>query len=355
MKGEQYTVEQKQAQGVGLIANEETILNEFSQKKQLFMDFQDDLEDIIPTLLKTRKIETANIAFRIKSEESLRKKIQFKHKYQQLTDVTDLVGCRVITLFETDVEAVLQALESEFELVELVDKRKKSVNDYVDFGYNSLHVILKMSKARCALVEYKRYEDIRFEVQIRTALQHAWGEIEHGLGYKSDFEIPMQIRRKLTRIAATLELIDEEFETIRQEVAEYDRSFDKIEKILKTDINKNTLIQYYETGAQIRAFNQSLTEAYGLELVEDSGFISRLKIVQRLQFLGFRYIHEMDEFIQTHQAPLRVIADKWMEIMRGKSLNVYTVLLYTILLASAREAADLYDENGPVKQMMKLS
>ena len=110
MKGEQYTVEQKQAQGVGLIANEETILNEFSQKKQLFMDFQDDLEDIIPTLLKTRKIETANIAFRIKSEESLRKKIQFKHKYQQLTDVTDLVGCRVITLFETDVEAVLQAL-----------------------------------------------------------------------------------------------------------------------------------------------------------------------------------------------------------------------------------------------------
>ena len=63
----------------------------------------------------------------------------------------------------------------------------------------------------------------------------------------------------------------------------------------------------------------------------------------------------MDEFIQTHQAPLRVIADKWMEIMRGKSLNVYTVLLYTILLASAREAADLYDENGPVKQMIKLS
>ena len=45
-------------------------------------------------------------------------------------------------------------------------------------------MILRFSDARCQLVEYQRYRDIKFEVQIRTALQHAWGEIEHGLGYK---------------------------------------------------------------------------------------------------------------------------------------------------------------------------
>ena len=83
-------MEMREIQGVALVANEDTILRQFSEEKQRLMDFQDDLEDIIPTLLSANGIEVANISFRIKNEDSLRKKIQFKRKYQQLTDVTDL-------------------------------------------------------------------------------------------------------------------------------------------------------------------------------------------------------------------------------------------------------------------------
>ena len=68
----------------------------------------------------------------------MRKKIQFKRKYQQLTDVTDLIGCRIVTLFEPDMERVLEVLTREFEMIELVDKRKKSLEGYIDFGYNSI-------------------------------------------------------------------------------------------------------------------------------------------------------------------------------------------------------------------------
>lgn len=153
----------------------------------------------------------------------------------------------------------------------------------------------------------------------RTALQHAWGEIEHGLGYKSNFEIPLSIRRKLTRIAATLELIDEEFEVIRQEVAQYNQSIDRIEKVLKTDINKNTLIQYFETSSRIREFSSHAKSQYGLEVSRDDAFISRLKIVQRLQFLGFRYIHELDAFIEENLEGLKALAEKWIEKARPRS------------------------------------
>ena len=130
-------MEMQEIQGVALVANEDTILRQFSEQKQRLMDFQDDLEDIIPTLLSANGIEVANISFRIKNEDSLRKKIQFKRKYQQLTDVTDLIGCRIVTLFEPDMERVLEVLTREFEMIELVDKRKKSLEGYIDFGYNS--------------------------------------------------------------------------------------------------------------------------------------------------------------------------------------------------------------------------
>ncbi len=346
-------MEMQEIQGVALVANEDTILRQFSEQKQRLMDFQDDLEDIIPTLLSANGIEVANISFRIKNEDSLRKKIQFKRKYQQLTDVTDLIGCRIVTLFELDMERVLEVLTREFEMIELVDKRKKSLEGYIDFGYNSIHVILRFSDARCQLVEYQRYRDIKFEVQIRTALQHAWGEIEHGLGYKSNFEIPLSIRRKLTRIAATLELIDEEFEVIRQEVAQYNQSIDRIEKVLKTDINKNTLIQYFETSSRTREFSSHAKSQYGLEVSRDDAFISRLKIVQRLQFLGFRYIHELDAFIEENQEGLKALAEKWIEKARPKVINEYSMLVYVILLASAKDAAEMYQEQGPIQGLQK--
>ena len=113
-------MEMQEIQGVALVANEDTILRQFSEQKQRLMDFQDDLEDIIPTLLSANGIEVANISFRIKNEDSLRKKIQFKRKYQQLTDVTDLIGCRIVTLFEPDMERVLEVLTREFEMIELI-------------------------------------------------------------------------------------------------------------------------------------------------------------------------------------------------------------------------------------------
>ena len=93
-------------------------------------------------------------------------------------------------------------------------------------------------------IEYSAYKDIIFELQIRTTLQHSWAEIEHGLGYKSQYEIPKDIRRRLTRLSASLELLDEEFVHIAKEVDEYNKGIVHIEKILKTDINVNSLIQY---------------------------------------------------------------------------------------------------------------
>ena len=129
------------------------------------------------------KISTMNL--RIKTEEALRKKVIYKDKYTHLEDITDILGCRIITLFEKDVDSIFQLIDNTFEIVEIVDKRKKSRTNRIEFGYSSLHLVVKFTDSRCQLVEYQKYQDILFEIQLRTVLQHAWAEVEHGLGYKS--------------------------------------------------------------------------------------------------------------------------------------------------------------------------
>jgi DNA ligase D-like protein (predicted polymerase) len=103
---------------------------------------------------------------------------------------------RVITFYADDVDKVASALDRLFTVdwENSVDKRKLLETD--SFGYLSLHYI-------CSVEDFP----YRFEIQIRTVLQHAWANIIHDTGYKSGVEIPKRYIRSLSRLAGLLELV----------------------------------------------------------------------------------------------------------------------------------------------------
>ena len=181
------------------------IIQQYHDKQEIYRSLKDDIEDICSRIISTHRFRISNMSIRIKTEEALLKKITYKNKYQDIDEITDVVACRIITLFEDDVNEIFKCIQDTFEVVEVNDKRKKNYEDRIDFGYNSLHILVKFNEERCQLIEYADYKNIVFELQIRTTLQHSWAEIEHGLGYKSQYEIPKEIRRRLTRLAASLE------------------------------------------------------------------------------------------------------------------------------------------------------
>jgi putative GTP pyrophosphokinase len=168
-------------------------------------------EDLIRRLLKDR-VQFHSISHRIKSKPSTRQKlITGASKYTGIQALTDLLGVRIITYYSDEVDAVATIVEKEFSVDKKNSVDKRALLDPDRFGYLSLHYIVQLRKDRSQLAEYASFSELKFEIQIRSILQHAWAEIEHDLGYKSEAAIPRDIQRRFSRLAGLLEVADDEF------------------------------------------------------------------------------------------------------------------------------------------------
>ena len=198
-----------------------------AQYKSLLPVFT-QMADVIPAKLteffNEAGIIVAAVEHRVKTEGSLAGKLKLKGgKYRDIFDITDIVGIRVITFYIDDVDKVASIVERLFEIdwENSIDKRK--VHEIDSFGYLSLHYICRIPESSFSDPDHPEVNKIRFEVQMRTVLQHAWANMNHDTGYKSGVEIPRVYLRDMSRLAGMLELIDDEFSRIRRELSDYRR------------------------------------------------------------------------------------------------------------------------------------
>ncbi len=190
-----------------------SILQEYKDNLPLFREASEQVYNNLKKTLSDAGLILAAIECRVKTEDSLAGKLELKgSKYASLKDITDIIGLRVITFYTDDVDKVASAVERMFTIdwANSIDKRKAHEID--SFGYLSLHYI-------CSMPDFP----YRFEIQMRTILQHAWANMNHDTGYKSGVEVPRRYFRNMSRLAGMLELIDDEFSKIRSELTDYRR------------------------------------------------------------------------------------------------------------------------------------
>lgn len=159
-----------------------------------------------------------HIQHRVKGQGSLSEKLgrllpNGTPKYPSgMQDINDVIGLRVILFLESDIAGAINALSGAFDQLGYVDKASEQ-RSRGEFGYSGQHLILAVPHGNpppgC-----EPFGGQRFEVQLRTILQHAWAEFEHDIRYKGGGAVPPEVNRAFTLASGLIELADREFDTI---------------------------------------------------------------------------------------------------------------------------------------------
>lgn len=139
------------------------ILSNFLTKKSGLDSYRQKMVNLLSDLLDQEKIIIHHISSRTKDSESLSKKIDRKlGKYNSLNDITDLVGIRIISYLESDVDIIAEKVSKEFliDSENSIDKRELNADQ---FGYKSLHLVVNLNDSRTSLPEYRDYRDLKCE------------------------------------------------------------------------------------------------------------------------------------------------------------------------------------------------
>jgi putative GTP pyrophosphokinase len=171
-----------------------------------------------------KNILAVSVQSRVKDWDSIVEKLERKPRLLRgITELSDLVGLRVIVLFRPDVHVAREIIRGTFDVTEEDDKHLKL--GQTQFGYVSLHFAVTFSNDWLSTHELFEYSslDLCGEIQLRTLAEHHWAAAEHALQYKQIANLPPELQRDLTRLAAQLEGIDLEFERIVKSKAAYQR------------------------------------------------------------------------------------------------------------------------------------
>jgi ppGpp synthetase/RelA/SpoT-type nucleotidyltranferase len=203
----------------------------------------ENLKHALETIFSEKSVDVLTIKQRTKKLDNFLEKIQRKNYKDPFEEMEDICGIRLISYFPSEVEEIKEIIETEFDVLEIINKDNR--NAPTQFGYRSQHYILKIKKEWAKTPHFKGLEDLKFEMQIRTVLMHAWAEIEHKLAYKKFQHIPPQFRRKFSLLSAKLEEADEQFEELMRNIKDYKVSFNV--KKNKQDVNLDNLMKIWNS------------------------------------------------------------------------------------------------------------
>jgi ppGpp synthetase/RelA/SpoT-type nucleotidyltranferase len=154
--------------------------------KNYLLPLARDLEVLLRDLLKEHH-RVDRIIARPKSPqrflEKAAKKSKGKAKYSEpLAQIQDQVGARIVTFYLDDVKGIESIIDDYFSHIE---KKDMYPDEPSEFGYEGKHYILFIPPDLLVRYPSEIIQPRVFELQIKTLFQHAWGEADHDLGYKS--------------------------------------------------------------------------------------------------------------------------------------------------------------------------
>ena len=266
--------------------------------------------------------------------------------------MTDLSGIRIIAYLREDCDLICELLENNFNIDQKHSLDKGALHDDNQFGYQSRHYIVSLDKRRNKLPEFIPFAGLKAEIQVRTALQHAWAALDWRFRYKNAKEAPPEVRRKLYRISANLEGADENFSEVHKAVSELRLHYDgKIRAgDLKIPINSDSLTSFLSENVQFNNIYNKFVGAGFIPSEFDQDSLSRLQ--GNLETVGIKGLEDLARTIDSSSIKFDVFAGICIEETRKAFPSLNRVMTSKTSALRVSILATLNDEEFELAKFM---
>lgn len=261
-------------------------LKEYNKLYGIHNAFTLKMANLIESLIKENGIKYHLIEKRTKTQLSFAEKIIRKNKdFDNDKEITDISGIRIIAYYQKDVDKISHVIKEQFDIDNENSIDKSQILENNEFGYQSIHYVIKLNSERAKWSEWASFKDLKAEVQVRTVLQHSWASISHELQYKKAYEIPDQLKRKLFRLAGLFELADEQFGELKEKHHQIEKKVfsekeDEYEE-LKNEINSITIDKFIRSSDIVKTIEKIAVESgFTTSEIDSEDYPKRLYIKQ---------------------------------------------------------------------------
>lgn len=307
------------------------IMDEYADSKNSFAKLGDAVHSKLSSLVEDSGIVIMGIEHQVKDEKSVESML-YKNadRYQTLADITDVLSAKVICYFKDEVEKIGELISENFS----INVENSSKKTYV-----------------CSLSEDSGYEaeicNMNFEIQVKTVLEHTWSTINNDLGY-SEFGIPSAVTREFTRLAGLLEIADDEFVRVRDDMKLHTEI--AREKIINDDaddvvIDTISLNEYMNHNKKMRLFLEDLAAIEGSEISE----VNSESYINQLKWLRINTIGDLQRALDRHAGMALEFAQR---VLKGSELDILSSNVALRFLCRAALINDGYSEEQIVEFIM---
>ncbi|WP_165586761.1 nucleotidyltransferase family protein [Neotamlana sedimentorum] len=178
--------------------------SKISTKYKLYLPYFEFIQSALDqTLMNYAKKHLFAYTSRIKKLDSISEKIE-TGRYSSWVEIDDFIGCILIVPNLSYEEEVIDFLKNAFTEIDL-RKKGSTFKNFDTFRFDSTRFIGKLIPPNQEI--NKEIYDIKFEIQIRSAFEHAWSVTTHDLAYKSK-NIDWKILRLASQLKASVEQLD---------------------------------------------------------------------------------------------------------------------------------------------------
>jgi len=287
---------------------------EFQRNSRSYSRLKDEVLFILEPALRDTDVKLHSVTSRIKTLDSFLDKVEKRELEDPFQEVSDILGVRIVCLFLSDIARIAGLIREAFVVVS--EDNKIEGADVSSFGYMSVHFVVTL-KPEYVGPRYRGLTELRFEIQVRTIAMDAWANVSHHLDYKSDKDVPDDLRRDFYALSGLFYVADKHFEMFygssKRSQARMTEFFEEAppEERAKRDVDLDSLKAYLATKFPQR----QQAEATQLS-----------RLIKELLPLGYNTIGDVDRLVdETHDAFIAYEKDHPPSGGDGKFLDVGVV------------------------------